>query len=132
MELLDRSTAELLQDHIDQRGAPYPFRRGVVITHEGWESEASFISNNPVIAIGGPKANKLTDEFAQWVPPSRGAGGKYDIPGPGDRKGFFKKNSVGRPQVALWGKTANNTREAVEHYLKDGNGLSSFLTMCWK
>jgi len=130
-ELLDRATAELLRDHIDQRGIPYPFRRGIVITHEGWASEAGFVNNNPVIAIGGPPINKLTDEFVKWVP-SPGAGGKYGITGPGDRMGFFRKNSVGLPQVALWGKTANDTRETIEHYLKDEQGLSSFLKMSWQ
>ena len=54
------------------------------------------------------------------------------IAGPGDRTGFFRKNSVGLPQVALWGETANDTRETVEHYLKDEKGLSSFLKMCWR
>ncbi len=34
-ELLDRAAAELLRDHIDERGVPYPFRRGIVITDEG-------------------------------------------------------------------------------------------------
>ena len=131
-ELLDRAVAELLRDFIDQLGAPYPFRRGIVITHEGWVSEAGCMSNNPVIAIGGPPINKLTHEFDEWVPPTHGAGGKYPIAGPGDRTGFFRKNPVGLPQVALWGKTANDTRETVEHYLKDEQGLSSFLNMCWK
>jgi len=32
----------------------------------------------------------------------------------------------------LWGKTANDTRETIEHYLKDEQGLSSFLKMSWQ
>lgn len=88
-------------------------------------SEAGFINNNPVISIGGPAINKLTDEFDKWVALSAGAGGKYRIAGPGGRTGFFRKISVGLPQVALWGTTANDTRETVEHYLKDEQGLSS-------
>jgi TIR domain len=131
-ELLDRSGAELLRDEIDRRGAPYPFRRGIIVTHEGWYSEAEYIKDNAVIAIGGPKTNKLTDEFDKIVPGPGESGGKYPIPGPGDRKGFFRKNSAGLPQVALWGKTANDTRETVEHYMKDPMGLKVFLSMCWK
>lgn len=131
-ELLDRTTAELLRDHIDQLGVPNPFRRGIVITHEGWVSEAGYISNNPVIAIGGPPINELAAEFDKWVAPSSGAGGKYRIAGPGDRTGFLRENQVGLPQVGLWGKTANDTRKTVEHYLEDEHGLSSFLKMCWK
>lgn len=131
-ELLDRSAAELLRDHIDQRGAPYAFRRGVIVTHEGWYSEAEFIRNNAVIAIGGPKTNRLTEEFDTWVPGPGEHPGKYSIPGPGDRRGFFRKNSMGLPQVALWGKTANDTRETVEHYIREPMGLKVFLGMCWK
>jgi hypothetical protein len=77
--------------------------------------------------------NKLTDEFVKWVPPSLGAGGKYGIAGSGGRaRWFFRKNSVGLPQVALRGKTANDTRETVEHYLRDEQGLPSFVKVCWR
>jgi len=121
-----------LRDEIDRRGAPYAFRRGVIVTHEGWYSEAEFIKDNAVIAVGGPKTNRLTDEFDKLVPGPGQSEGKYSIPGPGDRKGFFRKNSIGLPQVALWGKTANDTRETVEHYIKEPIGLKAFLGMCWK
>jgi hypothetical protein len=131
-ELLDRSAGELLRDHVDRRGAPYAFRRGVIVTHEGWYSEAEYTKDNAVIAIGGPRTNKLTDEFDKLVPGSGAPFTKYPIAGPGDRKGFFRKNSTGLPQVALWGKTANDTRETVEHYIKDPKGLTEFLSMCWK
>jgi SEFIR domain len=140
-ELFDRAAAELLRDHIDQRGAPYAFRRGIVITYEGWKSEASFIKNNPVIAIGGPVINKLTEEFVNPNPPGGRMpppgtmlppGTTYPIPGQGGKTGCFRKNSVNLPQVALWGDTANDTRGAVEHYLNDAKGLSAFLDMCWK
>jgi hypothetical protein len=90
------------------------------------------MKNNAVIAIGGPPINKLTDEFEKWTPPPGENGGKYPIAGPGGGTGFFRKNAVGLPQVALWGNTANDTRETVEHYLKDEQGLASFLKMCWK
>lgn len=62
-ELLDRSAAEVLRDQIDERGGDFPFRRGVIVTHEGWYSEREYIKNNAVIAIGGPKTNKLIEEF---------------------------------------------------------------------
>ena len=103
-ELLDRSAAELLRDNIDQRGVPYPFRRGVVVTHEGWYGETEFIKDNPVISIGGPKTNKLTDEFDRWVPPAGERDPKYSIPGPGDRVGFFKKELGGFTADWLVGK----------------------------
>jgi hypothetical protein len=101
-ELLDRSAAELLRDQIDQRGGVYPFRRGVVITDGGWYTAGAAIANNPVIAVGGPPINKLTDEFDKWTPTSPSIGGKYSLPGTGAKTGFFRKNQVGLPQVALW------------------------------
>ena len=125
-ELLDRAVAELLRDHIDQRGAPYAYRRGVIVTDQGWVSEAEHLKNNAVIAIGGPPINKLTDEFDKWMPTAGQTGGKYPIAGGGDRKGFFRNNGASLPQVALWGKTANDTRETVEHYLEDAQGLKTF------
>jgi hypothetical protein len=82
MELLDRSAAELLRDHIDQRGRQYPYRRGIVISDKAWydEAEASVIANNPVIAIGGPRTNKLSAEFEQWKPEPPSKEGVYPVP----------------------------------------------------
>ena len=131
-ELLDRSMADVLRDEIDRRGAPYPFRRGVIVTHEGWYTEQDNVKDNAVIAIGGPLTNRLTAEFDIWVPGADKSEGKYPIAGSGDRKGFYRKNSAGRPQVGLWGKTAYDSRETVEHYIKDTKGLGLFLSMIWK
>jgi len=133
-ELLDRPAAELLRDHIDQRGGHYPFRRGIVITHEAWyeKTEAPVITDNPVIAVGGPEINDLSAEFDRWKPSPPSKEGKYVIPGTGTQTGFFRKNQARLPQVGLWGRYASDTREAVEHYLKNEHGLTEFLGMCWK
>ena len=137
-ELLDRQAAELLRDHIDQRGGQYPFRRGIVITHDAWydRNEAVVIANNPVIALGGPKTNKLSAEFDKWKPTPPSKEGTYQIPATGPRigTGFFRKNQAGWPQVGLWGinRSANTTRETVEYYFKNEQGLAAFLKMCWK
>jgi hypothetical protein len=137
-ELLDRQAAELLRDHINQRGGQYPFRRGIVITHDAWydKNEAVVIANNPVVAIGGPKTNKLSAEFDKWKPTPPSKEGTYQIPATGPRigTGFFRKNQAGWPQVGLWGinRSANTTRETVEYYFKNEQGLAAFLKMCWK
>jgi len=68
VELLDRPVAEFLRDHIDQRGAEYPFRRGIVVTDQAWFDEAAVLQDNPVISIGGPPANRLSAEFNDWPP----------------------------------------------------------------
>jgi len=135
-ELLDRPSAELLRDHIDQRGGDFPYRRGIVITHDAWydTSEAAVIGDNPVIAVGGPKSNKLSAEFDQWksVPPSKY--GTYPIPVTGPRigTGFFRNNQKGLPQVGLWGPNATAARETVEYYLRNERGLTEFLKWSWK
>jgi hypothetical protein len=130
-ELLDRPAAEFLRDHIDQRGAEYPFRRGIVVSDQAWFDEAPVLQGNPVISIGGPPANKLSAEF-NGRPQSAPGEGKYSIPGGVARTGFYCKNSQALPQVGLWGKTAGETREAVEYYVQNEKGLGSFLKMSWK
>jgi len=135
-ELLDRPAAELLRDHIDQWGGSYPFRRGIVITHDAWyeTTEAAVIADNPVIAVGGPPINRLSAEFDQWKPNTPSKEGTYPIPVTGTRigTGFFRKNQKGLPQIALWGHNANATRETVEYYFRDEKGFAEFLKLCWK
>jgi hypothetical protein len=131
-ELLDRPAAELLRDHIDERGGKFPYRRGIVLADQAWYNEAFALSGNPVISVGGPPVNKLSDEFDKWAPTPPSKEGKYSIAGAGVRTGFFRKNPSGLPQVGLWGNNANATRETVEHYFRNEQGLNEFLKMCWK
>ncbi len=131
-ELLDRAAAELLRAEIDEQGGAYPFRRGIILTDRGWEAEAASCGSNPVIAIGGPPANRLSKEFDEWVKPADSLEGKYTIPGGDALTGFFRKNGRGYPQIGLWGETASATLNAVEHYIKNERGLPELLRMCWK
>ena len=97
-DLLDRPVAEFLRDEIDPRGAANPFRRALVMSDQAWFDEAETLINNPVIAIGGPKTNRLISEFGEWV--SRDGKGKYSIPGTPPSTGFFRKNErASRPWV---------------------------------
>jgi hypothetical protein len=126
-ELLDRPVAELLRDHIEQRGGKAnSFRRAIVVTDEAWHAKSKDLAIKAVIAIGGPPVNKLSEEF------DKSPEGKYPILGPEALTGFFSKNSRGRPQVALWGETARGSRAAVEHYVQDEKGLNEFLRMVWR
>jgi hypothetical protein len=131
-ELLDRPVAEVLRDRIDTKGGKFPFRRGVVITDAAWYSERAVLEKNPVIAVGGPPSNQLSDEFKKWVPPSPTSGGTYPILGSKKLTGFFRQNGLGLPQVGLWGDNATATREAVDNYIVNPKGLSDFLRMSWK
>lgn len=131
-ELLDRPVGEVLRDRIDETGAENAFRRGIVVSDRCWFDESSALSSNAVISIGGPPANKLSAEFDSWSPPPSSPDGKYAIPGKTTLTGFYRRNPSGLPQVGLWGGTAVGTREAVEHYVRNGKGLGAFLKECWK
>jgi len=131
-DLLDRPVAEILRDHIDRKGGKLPFHRGIVITDWAWYAQSEIVSDNAVIAIGGPGVNLLTSDFHQWTPPAESKEGEYPIPGAGATTEFFRSNRRGLPQVGLWGETAEKTREAVLHYEKDPAGLKKFLDMCWE
>jgi nucleoside phosphorylase len=134
-ELLDRPTAESLRDEIDRRsGKEHPFRRAIVVTDEAWydKEEAPNISNNAVISVGGPRSNKLSNEFDEWEAPAGSAQGKYPVSGTKECTGFFRLNAKGLPQVGLWGKNAQETRQAVGCYVQNEKGLTAFLRMVWK
>jgi hypothetical protein len=131
-ELLDRPVAEILRDQINEMGKveDHPFRRGIVLTDQGWYGEPD-VANNAVIAIGGPYANKLSAEFDKWEAPPGSREGKYTIMGASPLTGFFRKNARGLPQVGLWGNSARHTRQAVEYYTENEKGLAEFLKMVW-
>jgi hypothetical protein len=131
-ELLDRPIAEALRDHIDELGKGYSFRRAIVITDDAWYNEASNISDNAVISIGGPPANRLSHEFDKWEAPEASNQGKYQFGDQQNYIGFFRMNQRGLPQVALWGVDATSTRQAVEYYMTAARGLDELLKMTWK
>ena len=131
-ELLDRPVAELIRDAIDRAGGIYPYRRGVVLSDIAWYAEAGVLAMKPVIAIGGPPANKLSAEFSKWTSPPGSGEGIYTIREQGKVMGFFRLNESRLPQIGLWGKTATATRDAGDHYINSPKGLDEFLRLCWK
>jgi hypothetical protein len=131
-ELLDRPVAEQLRDRIDSEGGIFPFRRGVILTDQAWYAEQAFLAANPVIAVGGPNSNKLSDEFKKWAPPKQSGEGTYLISTSKKLTGFFRRNQRGLPQVGLWGDTGSAVGEAVDSYIANPKGLAEFLGMCWK
>ena len=52
-------------DQIDAKGGEHPFRRAMVICDQAWFDNRGFLGSKAVIAVGGPKTNKLTAEFDQ-------------------------------------------------------------------
>jgi hypothetical protein len=121
-ELLDRPTAALLREKIDQLGKDRPNRRSIIISDEKWLSDP-FLNSFPAISIGGATANSATKAIIE------GSNDKSRWNNPGGLYGaYWKRNNV--PLVALWGDTALRTRQAVAHYFV--KGLLDFLSQCWK
>jgi hypothetical protein len=81
-----------------------------------------------VIAIGSHRANELSKKFQEE--PASGAT-KFPIAGRQGCNALFQKNSIGLPQVVLWGEHAVDTRSAVELYTKHGRGVDEFLRLTW-
>jgi hypothetical protein len=119
-ELLDRPVAARLRDEIDKRGDVTDCRRAIILTDVLWFKDAT-LHTQPVIAIGGPSSNALTAALAhvddRWETPE-GFEGSF-IQGP-------------PPQITLWGQESAQVRDHVEAWIKNPNGLSYFLTLCWQ
>ena len=122
-ELLDRIAAGILRDVITQRGGQDPFRRAVIVGYHEWATETKF-HRNPTISIGSEAINKLSGEIVR----ARRAAGRE--PWPEGNQGFgalVQSTGSTGARVALWGKSAADTRAVVEHYIQAPNGLHEFL-----
>lgn len=124
-DLLDRPTAGLLRDEIDARGDK-KFRRALIVSNDSWQAEA-ILQRCTTVAIGGENVNPLTKSFigeaaAQGHQPWRKS----------QFFGVFANGPHGRPRIALWGGTAEQTRAAVEDYIRHQDGLAKLLPMIWK
>lgn len=116
-ELLDRPVAEMLRDEIDKLGDSMPFRRAIVITDFWWWQEA-MDKTHPIIGIGGPANNGITREILERVEP--------------EEINDFRIAYVHEqfPKIAVWGETAQQTRDSVEYFIKER--LRDFLNQCWR
>lgn len=122
VELLDRPMAGLLRDEIDFRGQSKPFRRAFIVGNATWQAEPT-LQACATVAIGGGSVNLLTKRFiAEAATQGREPWDK------GGRCGVFANG----PRVALWGKTAEQTRGSVQDYIRDQHGLAELLAMIWK
>ena len=63
----DRPLAYLLKAEIDRRGAGHAYRRAVVVA-DLWYLENRIFHLNPTVAIGGPGANGVAQEFSETLP----------------------------------------------------------------
>jgi alanine dehydrogenase/PNT-like protein len=118
-DLLDRPTAQVAQIAVNSIGKTR-LRRAIILSDNAWNITPEAHSN-PVISIGGPNVNRLTDQLKD--------DNRYAL-----ESGVFGtwKLHLGMPQVALWGGSPQETLRAVEEYVRRPAGLAAFLGQSWK
>jgi hypothetical protein len=117
----DRPLAYLLKSEIDRRGVGHAYRRAVVVA-DLWYLENRIFHLNPTVAIGGPGANGVAQEFSGILPTV------YN----NDETVFIQADFEGDPKrAALWGSNAAGTARAVEVFATHGM-LDDLLGRIWR
>lgn len=117
----DRPLAYLLKSEIDQRGEGLAYRRAVVVA-DLWYLENRTFHLNPTIAIGGPGANGVAQEFSGILPTVYTS----------EERVFIQADFEGDPKrAALWGADAAATAEAVQVFAMQGL-LDELLRRIWR
>lgn len=117
----DRPLAYLLKNEIDRRGAGHPYRRAVVVA-DLWYLEKRIFHLNPTVAIGGPGANGVAQEFSALLPTVYNRADQIFVQA--DFESDVKR-------AALWGSNAANTGAAVEVFSTQGM-LDDLLGRIWR
>ncbi|MBA2457545.1 MAG: hypothetical protein H0V43_01160 [Gemmatimonadales bacterium] len=121
VENRDRRVAEVLKEEIDRRGAGHAYRRAVVVT-DAWYLDNRLFHLNPTIALGGPGANGVAQEFAAALPTL------YNR----EEQVFVQADFEGDPKrAAVWGANAAFTAAAVEVFTTHGF-LDDLLGRIWR
>lgn len=117
----DRPLADRLKAEIDRRGVGHAYRRAVVVA-DLWYLENRIFHLNPTVAIGGPGANGVAQEFAGMLPTVYNAEDRVFIQA--DFENDLKR-------AALWGANAGATAQAVEVFATEGL-LDDLLRRIWR
>jgi hypothetical protein len=117
----DRPIAYRLKSEIDRRGAGHAYRRAVVVA-DIWYLENRIFHLNPTIAIGGPGANGVSQEFAETLPTVYSR----------DERVFVQADFEGElKRASLWGVDASSTSAAVDAFMTEGH-LDNLLSRIWQ
>jgi hypothetical protein len=117
----DRPLAYRLKAEIDRRGAGHAYRRAVVVTDQ-WYLDNRIFHLNPTIALGGPGANGVSQEFSAILPTLFNW----------DERVFVQADFEGdTKRAAVWGVDAAATAEAVEAFTAQGF-LDDLLGRIWR
>ena len=117
----DRPLAYRLKSEIDRRGEGHAYRRAVVVA-DLWYLDNRIFHLNPTIAIGGPGANAVAEEFSSLLPTMYSS----------EDRVFVQADLEGDPKrAALWGADAGATAQAVEVFTTQGL-LDDLLRRIWR
>jgi hypothetical protein len=117
----DRPVAYGLKAEIDRRGAGHAYRRAVVVG-DLWYLDNHLFQLNPTIAIGGPGANGVTQEFSAVLPTVHNR----------EEQVFVQVDFEGElKRAALWGVNAALTAAAVDVFTTQGY-LDDLLGRIWR
>jgi hypothetical protein len=117
----DRPLAYRLKSEIDRRGIGHAYRRAVVVA-DLWYLDNRIFHLNPTIAIGGPGANGVAQEFSAVLPTVHSV----------DDRVFVQLSFDGElKRAALWGANVEGTAAAVEAFVA-GSYLDDLLGRIWR
>lgn len=117
----DRPLAYRLKSEIDRRGAGHAYRRAVVVA-DLWYLQNRTFQLNPTIAIGGPGANGVSNEFTETLPTVYSR----------DERVFVQADFEAElKRASLWGVDASCTAAAVEAFMTEGY-LDDLLSRIWR
>jgi hypothetical protein len=118
----DRPLAYYLKEQIENSPeyGSLPFRKCIVISDSLFEND-KIIQICPTISIGGPGVNALAARLAEKLPIQVAMENQF----------YIQYNENGPDNiVSIWGMDQDNTKAAVELFVKDGY-LESYLKKVW-
>ena len=117
----DRPLAYRLKAEIDRRGAGHAYRRAVVVAAL-WYLQNRIFQLNPTIAIGGPGANGVTQDFSEELATVYSR----------DERVFVQADfEAERKRACLWGVDVSCTAAAVGVFMTEGY-LDDLLSRIWR
>jgi hypothetical protein len=120
-EEADRPLAYRLKSEIDHRGSGHAYRRAVVVA-DLWYLQNRTFQLNPTIAIGGPGANGVSQDFAETLPTVYSR----------DERVFMQADFEAElKRASLWGVDAACTAAAVDVFMTEGY-LDDLLSRIWR
>ena len=119
-EQKDRPLAYRLKTQIDRYGGADAARCGVVVS-DRWFMETAEVQESPVIAVGGPGVNNLSQHFWHRLPIALAVDNVFIIQ---------TDVTCEDLRASVWGMDHGTTREAVETFFLKGY-LRRFLEAAW-